>query len=145
VTAAVDVFLNPGGYLPFATQHSLRSILDGLLVVVQASAQRLFAYFGPGVIHRPGYRHALIEVSVAANAALAAFSIQQELTAYKTSDLCAAYGVYLLETRNVWAPRAGGTTSAGLAVAPLDSAGFVELGDAIVRSERVASLLEWHG
>jgi carbonic anhydrase len=31
LTAAVDVFLNPTDYLPFATKHSLRDILDGLL------------------------------------------------------------------------------------------------------------------
>jgi carbonic anhydrase len=74
LTTAVDVFLNPGDYLPLATKHSLRSILDRLLVVVQT----LDAAFGPDVAHRTGYRKALIEASIVTNAALAAHSIQQE-------------------------------------------------------------------
>src|SRR4249919_4026679 len=41
VSAAVDAFLNPKTYLAFAAQHSLRSILDRLLVVVNASAMRM--------------------------------------------------------------------------------------------------------
>src|SRR5207342_3649559 len=41
VSAAVDVFLDPTRYLALATSHSLRNILDRLLVVVQASAKRM--------------------------------------------------------------------------------------------------------
>jgi carbonic anhydrase len=37
VSAAVDVFLNPGEYLSFVDRHSLREVLDRLLVVVRAS------------------------------------------------------------------------------------------------------------
>jgi carbonic anhydrase len=142
VSAAVDVFLNPRGYLSFATQPSLRGILDGLLVVVQASAQRLVATFGPEVVHRPGYRHALIETSVASNAALAAFSIQQELNTSETADVRAAYGVYLLENRAVWSAGAGGQPGIGLAAAPIGRAEFAGLGDAIVRSARISSILD---
>ena len=40
LTAAVDAYLNPTDYLSHTTKHSLRSILDGLLVVVQASAKK---------------------------------------------------------------------------------------------------------
>jgi carbonic anhydrase len=47
LTAAVDVFLNPTDYLSIVTEHSLRNILDGLLVVVQASAKRMQRAFGP--------------------------------------------------------------------------------------------------
>src|SRR4029077_9579559 len=36
VSAAVDVFLEAARYLPLATSHALRSIVDRLLVVVQA-------------------------------------------------------------------------------------------------------------
>ena len=45
LTGAVDVFLKPSDYLPLATQHSLRNILDRLLAVVQACAQKLVAAF----------------------------------------------------------------------------------------------------
>ena len=139
VSAAVDVFLNPGGYLSFVGRPSLREVLDRLLVVVQASAGKLEATFGPRVSQRKGYRRALIEASIVTNAALGAFSVQQELTAQ--GALRAVYGVYLLETRQVWTPRLGSPEGGGLAAAPHDLAGFQELGDATVRSSRLMALL----
>jgi carbonic anhydrase len=142
LTAAVDVFLNPGDYLPLVTKHSLRNILDRLLVVVHASARKLLAAFGHGVVDHPGYRQALIESSVVTNAALAAYSIQQEIATGDPSGLRAVYGVYLLETRKVWTPRLGKTKVMGLAAPPGDLAGFVELAKAIVQSERIAALVE---
>jgi carbonic anhydrase len=141
VTAAVDVFLSPSQYLPLATQHSLRAILDSLLIVVQASARQIQSSFGPDVVARPGYRAALIEASIATHAALGAYSIQQEIGAGVPQDLQTVYGVYLLESRRVWAPRVGDTTGTGLAAVPRDHATFAELGKAILQSDRIASLL----
>ena len=46
LTAAVDMFLSPDNYLTLATKHSLRSILDRALLVVQASANKLLSTFG---------------------------------------------------------------------------------------------------
>lgn len=141
VTSAVDVFLDPGDYLSLATKHSLRNILDRLLVVIQTCARKLTTTFGPEIVHRPGYRQALIEASIVTNAALAAYSIQEGVRTNDAGELRAVYGVYLLETREVWAPRPGDTETVGLAAAPHDLAGFVDLGAAIVRSERIAGLL----
>jgi carbonic anhydrase len=138
VTAAVDVFLDPADYLPLATSHSLRNILDRLLVVVQASARRLSDVFGPDVVRLPGYRQALIETAIVTNAALAAYSIQEEIGSRDISGLRAAYGVYLLETRQVWSP---GWPISRLASPPCGLAGFVELGNALVKSDRIASLI----
>src|SRR5207344_2379520 len=56
VSAAVDAFLDPQTYLEIAVMHALRGILDRLLVVVNASAMRMAATFGPEVVRRPGYR-----------------------------------------------------------------------------------------
>ncbi len=142
LTTAVDVFLNPANYLALATKHSLRTILDRSLVVVQASANKLFTTFGPDITRHPGYRQALIEGSIVTNAALAAYSIQQEFVADDLTELRAVYGVYLLETREVWAPRLGDTKEVGLAAAPADLAGFAELGNAVIRSDRIASYLK---
>jgi carbonic anhydrase len=142
LSTAVDVFLNPGYYLALATKHSLRSILDRSLVVVQASANKLFTTFGSDITRHPGYRQALIEASIVTNAALAAYSIQQEFVANDLTELRAVYGVYLLETREVWAPRLGNTKEVGLAAAPADLAGFAELGNAVIRSGRIASYLK---
>jgi len=143
LTTAVDVYLNPGDYLPLATKHSLRSILDRLLLVVQTSARKLHTAFGPDVVRRPGYRKALIEASIVTNAAMAAYSIQQEFDTVDGAPvgMKAAFGVYLIETREVWAPRLGDQPGGGLAAAPEDLRGFGELGDAIVQSHRIASYI----
>jgi carbonic anhydrase len=142
LTTAVDVFLNPANYLPLVTMHSLRRILDGLLVVVQASARRFQSAFGPEISHHPRYREALIEASIVTNAALAAYSVQQELGTSDPAELQTVYGVYLLETRQVWAPRVGEMKGIGLATAPRDTEGFIELGNAILQSDRIRSLLQ---
>ena len=142
LTTAVDMFLNPGDYLTLATKHSLRSILDRSLLVVQASANKLLSVFGSDVARNPGYRQALIEASIVTNAALAAYSIQQEFDNTERSEMRAVYGVYLLETREVWAPRLGNAKGIGLAAAPHDLAGFVDLGDAVVQSGRIAAYLK---
>src|SRR6476659_5146552 len=140
LTAAVDVFLNPTDYLSLTTKHPLRSILDGLLVVVQASAKKIQEAFGPDVSHHPGYRQALIEASIVTNSALAAYSLQQEFGASDPAGLQVVYGVYLLETRQVWVPHVSKAKGTGLAAAPRDAAGFKELGNAILQSDRIVSL-----
>ena len=141
LTTAVDVFLNPGDYLPLATKHSLRNILDRLLFVVQTSARKLLAAFGPDVVLCPGYRKALIEASIVTNAALAAYSIQQEFGVSAPTELQTVYGIYLLETREVWVPRLGHLEGDRLAAAPRDLSGFVDLGQAIIQSRRIASYI----
>ena len=144
LTTAVDVFLNTGDYLTIAAQHSIRNILDRSLIVVQASANKLLSAFGPSVTRNPGYRQALIEASIVTNAALSAYSIQQEFIAQDLPELQVAYGVYVLETREVLAPRSGDIKGTGLASPPRDLAGFADLADAVVRSERIASYISGH-
>jgi len=113
LTTAVDVFLNPSDYLPLATKHTLRGILDRSLLVVQTSARKLLAAYGPDVVLRPGYRKALVETAIVTNAALAAYSIQEELRSNELTEIRAVYGVYLLDTRQIWAPRVGSIEGGG--------------------------------
>jgi carbonic anhydrase len=141
VSTAVDVFLDPGRYLALAS-HSLRNILDPLLVVVRASANRLNEICGPEVMHCSGYRQALVEISVVTNAALAAHDVQKELGRHEISAIRAVYGVYLLETRQVWAPNHRTATWTGLADPPSDLASFVEFGNTVINSDRITSLLK---
>jgi carbonic anhydrase len=141
LTTAVDVFLDPAKYLPLATKHALRSIIDRLLVVVQASSRGLRTTYGSDVARHPRYRQALTEASIATNAALAAYSIEQELGATDPKRLRAVYGVYLLETRRVWAPDPANIDGSALAAPPQEATKFVELGEAIGRSNRIRSLL----
>ena len=98
LTAAVDVFLNPADYLPLATKHSLRNILDGLLVVVQASAKRVREVFGSDISQHPGYRKVLIEASIVANAALAAYSNTARIWDQRSSGI--ARCIWCLPARN---------------------------------------------
>jgi len=53
----------------------------------------------------------------------------------------AVYGVYVLADRTVWAPRCGSDEVTGLASPPADARGFVEFGDNVIRSQRIAALL----
>jgi len=145
LTTAADMFLNPDDYLTLATEHSLRGILDRALLVVRASANKLHSAFGPDVVRNPGYRQALIEASILTNAALAAYSIQQEFEASEQTEIRAVYGVYLLETRQVWAPRLNDVDGTGLVAAPRNLAGFADMGNATVQSERIASFLKGAG
>jgi carbonic anhydrase len=115
VTAAVDVFLDPGGYLSLASQHSTRALVDRLQIVVQAAAKRLQAMYGPEVTRYQGFRGALIEVSVVTNAALAAHTLQREIGMASPDGVRTAYGVYLLDERTLWAPRWASDDVHGLA------------------------------
>jgi carbonic anhydrase len=142
ITTAVDMFLNPSDYLTLATKHSLRNVLDRCLLVVQTSAKKLISTFGSDVARNAGYRQALIEAAIVTNAALAAYSIQQEFETSERTEIHVVYGVYLLETREVWAPRFSNIGGTGLAPAPQDLAGFVDLGNAVVQSDRIVSCLE---
>ncbi len=140
VSAAVDVVLNPQTYLALAENHALRGILDRLLVVIHATAKKMAAVHGADVTRRRGYREALIEAAVVSNAALAAYTVQQELAARRQS-LRAVYGVYLISNRQIWAPRHGSAECLGLAYPPADPAAFRDFGDRVVQSERIAALL----
>jgi carbonic anhydrase len=101
LSTAVDAFLHPAAYLPVATNYALRGILDRLLIVVQAVARILASVHGADVSQRPGYRVALIEAAIAANAAFTAHTVQQELHGINRSDLRAVYGVYLLQAHEI--------------------------------------------
>ena len=51
--------------------------------------------------------------------------------------------LYILESRQVWTPTADrGGQSIGLAEPPKDADGFLRLGEAIVQSDRIVSLLQ---
>jgi len=141
VTAAVDVFLDPAGYFSLASRHSVRMLVDRLQVVVHAAALRIDSECGADIRRHPKYRNLLIETSVVTNAALAAHTLRQEMMLTDAANVRAAYGVYLLSDRTVWAPRAGSDEVFGLAAPPDDPQGFVDFGKAVLRSKRMTDLL----
>ncbi len=146
LTMAVDMFLRPGDYLTIAAKHSIRRILDSAHIVVQGSARKLQVEFGSDIANNPGYRRALIETAIISHAALSAYSIHQQFVASESQGLQqglqVAYGAYILETREIWAPRSGNIKGTGLATAPRDPAEFAEFGNAAIQSERIASYLK---
>jgi carbonic anhydrase len=109
ISAAVDVFLRPELFLPLAAKEDLRGILDRSFVIIQPSAHALRETLGPEIVTRPGYRAGLIETAVVMNAVLGAYTIQQGLAAQGEKRFAALYGVYLLQTRQIWAPAPGGS------------------------------------
>ena len=141
VTAAVDVFLDPAGYLALTSRHSVRMLVDRLQVVVHAAALRIDHEYGAAVRRHPRYREVLVETSIVTNAALAAHTLQQAINLTDGADVRASYGVYILSDRSVWAPRIGSDEVIGLAAPPEDPQGFIEFGKAVLRSKRMTDLL----
>jgi carbonic anhydrase len=141
VTAAVDVFLDPAGYLSLAPKHTVRALVDRLLVVVHACARRMEEALGPDVVRQSGYREALIETSVVTNAALAAHTLQRETDGGMADGVRATYGVYVLSDRTIWAPRYGGDEVIGLAAPPVNQQEFINFCAAVIRSQRITALL----
>ena len=141
VTAAVDVFLDPAGYLSLTARHSIRNLVDRLQVVVGASARRLADAFGDEIVREPGYREALIEVAVVTNAGLGAHTLLRETVGEAAQSVEVAYGVYLLDQRFVWAPRAGSDEVIGLATPPEDGPAFADFSVAVMQSDRIRAIL----
>ncbi|MEP6942730.1 MAG: carbonic anhydrase, partial [Betaproteobacteria bacterium] len=141
VSAAVDVFLDPVAYLDLARKHALRGILDRQLAVIHSAARRMAAVYGEEVARHARYREALVEVAIVSNAALVAHTLQQELTVTGEHAMRAAYGVYLIDERRVWAPRCGDAGVDGLADPPVTAEEFDRFADAAVRSQRIAAML----
>ena len=129
------------GYLSLASEHVLRS-----LIYAAGRRSRIREAdgggMGPDVTRRPGYREALIETSVVANAALAAYTVQEALGGSAPDGLRAVYGVYLLHARETWALHGDGNSGRGWRSRPRDAAAFTEFGDAVIRSQRIASILD---
>jgi len=84
VTAAVDTYLSPRDYADIAFTHSLRSLVNRLMVAVRGAAKTFERICGHEITHHPNYRHALIDLSVFINAAVTAADLRRE-----TQTLCA--------------------------------------------------------
>lgn len=144
VTAAVDAFLTPTKYLSLASSHALRAVVDRIFVTVQGAALSLEMVHGASVRRLPGYRAALIETSVALNAAhtAATLRLEFELAAGAAPDegLEVVFGVYDLATRCVGVP--GAEAAIGLERPPRSQELWIALGGRIVGSERIGSLLD---
>lgn len=145
VSAAVDAFLVPEHYLPLASDTPLRSIVDRILVCVRGAGLALERVHGRRVERRRGYRTALVEMSVAINAAWTAYNLQQELRGHGSRTVAVAFGVYDLVSRHVRLPlsppRALTRAEIGLFPPPAGAAAFQHLARRLARGRLVRDLL----
>lgn len=140
---AVDVFLDARSHLRVATDATLVSVLDKLQIAVRAAALGLRNAHGLNVEQKPGYRSALIECSVALNAAWQAYRLQLELDDPQRLEV--VYGVYDQTSRYVRVPVAKAALDlereVGLFRPPRDEPEFEMLAARVAASPSVASLL----
>lgn len=145
VSAAVDAFLVPQHYVPLASDTPLRSIVDRILVCVRGAALALERVHGRRVERRRGYRTALVEMSVAVNAAWTAHNLREELRGHGRRGVAVVFGVYDLISRRVRLPLSppGTLTRAevGLFSPPARAAAFQRLALRLARGRLVQELL----
>ena len=127
ISAAVDTFLDPAGYLALATNHAIRGILDRQLIVIQATARRLMSAFGDRCDNaRALPRSPDRGVRCYQRSTRGLYRCSRNCTGLITHDLRAVYGVYILQSRQVWTPTADpGGQEVGLAPPPKDADGFL--------------------
>ena len=129
VTAAVDAFLEPRRYLDVAANYPVRTIIDQIMISARSADLGLKEVHGPTVVENPGYRKALIGVTVGVNAAWNAFSLRQELVGHTSGDVKVVFGVYDLGSHTLGLlPSAGGPGSRkGFFEPPADGDEFRQL------------------
>ena len=144
VTEAVDVYLEPRRYIAIATDPSIRTIEDQILVAVRVAALALATVHGAEAERHPGYRAAMIEAAVVINAAWSAYCLQQEFRG-KSEELGVAFGTYDLASRLVRLPLSPldqlTEEEKGLFAPPGDAEGFRELARRVCEGKLVRGLL----
>jgi carbonic anhydrase len=118
VSAAVETYLSPKDYADIAFTHSLRSLVDRIMIAVRGASNALVDLCGRNVVHHPHYKDALKEVAVFLNAAITAFDLRREVTAFGAESISVVYGVYDLGTLYVTPTPMLHPTEAGFANAP---------------------------
>ncbi|MFO0917705.1 MAG: carbonic anhydrase [Planctomycetaceae bacterium] len=103
VSAAVDTYLSPQDYAGIAFTHSLRSIVDRIMIAVRGASTALQQVCGPSVRRDPNYKDALKELTVYLNAAITAFELRREVSALQAESIQVVYSVYDLATMFVTA------------------------------------------
>lgn len=132
VTGAVDAYLRPLKFWSKDTSPALRSILQKIFVSVREAANCLEEVWGAEARQMPGYRDALIETSVALNAAQAAFALRQGIELAGHWEIEVFYAVYNLNNHQVSMPNdpyaASSDQNINLASAPSNPREFQQLG-----------------
>lgn len=94
VTAAVDMYLAPNGFMNVAFSHAVRSLVDRIMLAVRAASRALDEVRGSSDHDLPGYRDQLLAISVFVNAAVTAFDLNREIRSQGNEQIAVAYSVY---------------------------------------------------
>jgi carbonic anhydrase len=128
-----------------AANFPLHTVVSSLMVPAHAAAVALFATHGASVVDSPGYRRALIEMTVILNAAMGAAVLHQTFHDIIGKRLQVSFGIYNLDRRTVGLPdRAdpGGEWQVGLFKPPTDQNGIEVLSREMADSRLIRALLE---
>jgi carbonic anhydrase len=133
VTAAVDAYLSPEDYADTGFTHSLRTLVDRIMIAVRGTAKSFERRYGHSVQKHPDYREALIEASSYMNAAITAFDLQREIAGFVENSTPVYYGVcdlgnMIVRDLPVRSPEDGPR----LAPAPQSSSEFTIMSDRLV-------------
>lgn len=151
VSAAVDTYLDPYSYFAMGDSRPLLALVHNLLAPVRLAAYTLEHLHGGQVVGRPGYRSALVDLAVVANAGVVAAAIaarNARRAATVGRHVQTGFGVYDLVSRRVGTPAPGGlapgtpTWSPGIVDPPTTRAAFARQLQDIAAGERVTALLE---
>jgi carbonic anhydrase len=144
VSAAVDAFLAPETYLGVAANLPLRAIVDSLLAPVRGATAALEHAHGAAAAAAPGYRAALIELSIILNAAVTAAVLRQTFQSKIDERLGVVFGVYNLQNRIIGLPDDGPSEDGWaptLSAPPAAQADFVELARRMAKSRFIERCL----
>lgn len=140
VSASVDAFIDPANYLALASNHQLRGIVNHILPAVRVAFEAIIDVHGAGARFLPGFRKALLDVSVPVNAALVAGTLQHEVQAGGFTDVEVVWSVYDIAARTVCLP--GDEPGHTHLLDPIKGArGFAELAREMASSPAVTALL----
>jgi carbonic anhydrase len=133
VTAAVDTYLSPNDYADIAFSHSLRSIVDRVLIAVRGAANAFDRRLGSKVQRHASYRAALIDAAVYLNAAITAYDLKRENPRTEAAPLDVFYGACDVKNMCVrGGPARNPTESPQLRPAPASADELVSVADRVV-------------
>lgn len=133
ITAAVDAYLSPEDYADTGFSHSLRTLVDRIMIAVRGTAKSFERRYGHSVQKHPDYRDALIEASSYMNAAITGFDLQREIAGFIVNSTPVYYGVCDLGNMIVRdLPVRTAADGPRLAPAPQSSSEFTIMSDRLV-------------
>jgi carbonic anhydrase len=145
ISAAANAYIKPSSYIAVAGDLPLRTIIDSSMLAVAGAAAALHGVYGDEVRQNPGYRSALIELSVIMHAALTATTVRQTFSGRLGPNFGVVYGVFNLENHLIGLPRHGdeaGDWQAGLWDAPLGVNELGDLAEQMARSRHIAQYIQ---